>query len=90
MGLIDELNRLLRGPSLFDEQRFAQVKLTEETRGFIAQNPSGDNLIGLNRLLMEAAYLHETAKSRQRHISLKVKNACNLNRSTEIYANEPY
>src|SRR4030095_15568741 len=61
--LIDELNRLLEGSGLFDEQRFAQVRLTDETRRLIAQNPTRENLIRLNRLLLEEAYPHEIAKS---------------------------
>jgi UDP-N-acetylmuramyl pentapeptide phosphotransferase/UDP-N-acetylglucosamine-1-phosphate transferase len=61
--LIDELNGLLRGPSLYDEQRFAQVKLTDEAQKFIKLNPQGDNLIGLNRMLLEEAYPAELAKN---------------------------
>lgn len=63
--LIDELNgvRLLRGPSLYDEQRFAQVKLTDETQRFIKLNPQGDDLIRLNRVLLEEAYPTEIAKN---------------------------
>lgn len=55
-ALIDEFNRLLRGPSLFEEHRFAQVALTEETRTLIEQNPQNKEVIRLNRLLLEQSY----------------------------------
>lgn len=61
--LIDELNGLLSGPTLFDEQRFSQVKLTDEAKRFIALNPQGDDLIRLNRMLLEEAYPAEIAKN---------------------------
>ena len=61
--LIDELNGLLRGPSLYDEQRFAQVKLTDEAQKFIKLNPQGENLIRLNRVLLEEAYPAEIART---------------------------
>lgn len=61
--LVDELNGLLRGPSLYDEQRFAQVRLTDEAQKFIKLNPQGDNLIRLNRMLLEEAYPAEIAKN---------------------------
>src|SRR5437588_2827 len=61
--LIDELNGLLRGPSLYDEQRFAQVKLTDEAQKFIKLNPHGENLIRLNRVLLEEAYPAEIART---------------------------
>jgi UDP-N-acetylmuramyl pentapeptide phosphotransferase/UDP-N-acetylglucosamine-1-phosphate transferase len=61
--LMDGLNGLMTGHSLFDEQRFAQVKLTDETRKFLQLDPQGENLIHLNRMLLEEAYPSEIAKS---------------------------
>jgi UDP-N-acetylmuramyl pentapeptide phosphotransferase/UDP-N-acetylglucosamine-1-phosphate transferase len=61
--LVDEFNDLLRGPTLYDEQRFAQVRLSDETKRFIALNPKGDDLVRLNRILLEEAYPAEVAKS---------------------------
>ncbi|MDQ3818316.1 MAG: phospho-N-acetylmuramoyl-pentapeptide-transferase [Acidobacteriota bacterium] len=61
--LVDELNGLLRGPSLYDEQRFSQVRLSDEAKRFIALNPKGDDLIRLNRQLLEEAYPAEIPKS---------------------------
>ena len=64
-SLTDELNRILRGASLYEEQRFKSVKLTDETRKLVAQNPQGDGLIRLNRALLEDAYPQEIAKNQK-------------------------
>jgi phospho-N-acetylmuramoyl-pentapeptide-transferase len=61
--LIDELNGLLTGPSLYEPKRFEQVKLSDEAKKFIELNPQGDNLIRLNRVLLEEAYPAEIVKS---------------------------
>lgn len=63
-ALIDELNRLLEDSRLYDRQRFAHVELTGETRGLIAQDPHDEDLIRLNRLLLEEAYPYEIARAR--------------------------
>ena len=59
--IVNELNTLLSGPSLYDASRFAQVKLSAEILQLIQQNPDGADLIRLNRLLLEAAYPLELA-----------------------------
>ncbi len=61
--LSDALNALMTGHSLFDEQRFSQVKLADETRKLLALNPQGENIIRLNRELLEEAYPAEIVKS---------------------------
>ncbi len=48
---------------LYDPTRFAQVKISDYLQRFIAQNPLSDTRIRLNRLLLEAAYPDEIAKS---------------------------
>ncbi|PYJ01216.1 MAG: hypothetical protein DME25_18575, partial [Verrucomicrobia bacterium] len=48
---------------LFNPTRFAQVQLSNYLKKFIAQNPQSDTRIRLNRLLLEAAYPAELAKS---------------------------
>jgi UDP-N-acetylmuramyl pentapeptide phosphotransferase/UDP-N-acetylglucosamine-1-phosphate transferase len=64
-SLTDELNRVLREASIYDEQRFKSVKLSEETRKLLAQNPQGENLVRLNRSLLEEAYPDEIAKNQK-------------------------
>jgi tetratricopeptide (TPR) repeat protein len=62
-ALVGELNRLLEAGPIYDPSRFAQVKLPAYLQQFIAQNPQSDTRIRLNRLLLEAAYPDEIAKS---------------------------
>jgi len=61
--LVGDFNRLLEAGPIYDPSRFAQVKLSDYLQQFIAQNPQGDTRIRLNRLLLEAAYPDEIAKS---------------------------
>ena len=55
-ALVFDLNEILKGPSLFEEGRFARVPLMEETRELIARRPRGADLVRLNRLLIEDTY----------------------------------
>ena len=57
--LVNGLNSLLKRPSLFNEQYFAHIKISEETKNLIARGAQGDDLIHLNRLLLEEAFPHE-------------------------------
>lgn len=61
-AVVSELNQLLLGESLYEEQRFASIRLTEKTNWFVQQNLQGKELIRLNRLLVEAAFRDEIAK----------------------------
>ncbi len=62
--LITELNRLIQHSNLYDEQRFAQVKLSNETKRLISKmQQGGGNLPLLNRLLLDDAYPQEIASS---------------------------
>jgi len=58
-SLTMELNRIMQGPCLYNENRFSKVDLSSETRKFIRQNPRGINRERLNRLLLQEAYPHE-------------------------------
>jgi tetratricopeptide (TPR) repeat protein len=62
-ALATDLNQLLETDTIYDTSRFAQVKLSDYLQQFLAQNPQGDTRIRLNRLLLEAAYPDEIAKS---------------------------
>jgi SpoVK/Ycf46/Vps4 family AAA+-type ATPase len=62
-GLVDEMNKLIKSVHLFDKQLFSQVKLRGETKRLLEQNPEGEMLILLNRLLLEDAYPHEIVRS---------------------------
>ncbi|HEY0172191.1 MAG TPA: hypothetical protein VGB98_14295 [Pyrinomonadaceae bacterium] len=64
-ALVDELNRQLGGPLLYARQRFKGVELARDTliKALIKQNPLGEGLLRLNRLLLEDAYPDEIARS---------------------------
>jgi hypothetical protein len=57
--LNEGLNRILKGPSLFEPERFAGVRLSKESRLRLTQSLEGEELVRLNRRLMEDAYPHE-------------------------------
>ena len=59
MGLNESLDQDI---SIYDEQRFAHVTLTKETRKLMEQNPQFNDLRRLNWLLLAEAYPHEISK----------------------------
>ncbi len=59
--LINELNTVLSGPTLYDPKRFAQVNLTATTLAWTTQNLHGADLIRLNRWLLQETYAAELA-----------------------------
>jgi tetratricopeptide (TPR) repeat protein len=62
--LAQDLNRLLDGQRpLYQPERFKDVPLPASLADFIKENPRGDTRIRLNRLLLEAAYPKELARS---------------------------
>jgi hypothetical protein len=63
MALVQDLNVLLAGPSIFEARRFAEVPLRAETKQLLAAKPQGAELRRLNRLLLEDAYPLEVLRS---------------------------
>lgn len=61
-SLVSELNGILTS-ELYDAERFADVDLSPFTRRLLAQNPQGDELAHLNRLLLEEAFPTELLKN---------------------------
>ena len=64
-ALVEEFNRLLEGPSLFEPARFADVPLTEETRRTAAGPVATNELVRLNRRLIEQAFAPEVGRTRR-------------------------
>jgi H+/gluconate symporter-like permease len=54
--LAGEFNLVIRTKQVFAEQRFQGVRLREKTTRLKQLNPQGDNLVRLNRLLIEDAF----------------------------------
>ncbi|MEW6234682.1 MAG: ABC transporter permease [Candidatus Omnitrophota bacterium] len=55
-GLLIDMNRIVQGGLLYNQERFANVSLPASLQKKIAQNPQGKKLAHLNRLLLEEAY----------------------------------
>ncbi len=61
---MEELNNILRQSCIYEKRRFAGVKLEDQTRHLLGQKPQGDDLIRLNRMLLEDAYPLEISSNR--------------------------
>jgi hypothetical protein len=55
LALLADLNRVLRGRSIHTEPRFVGVTLHEDTRELLREQPQGEELVRLNRMLLEDA-----------------------------------
>jgi hypothetical protein len=62
-ALAKDLNEVISGPSIYDRARFGNIVLRPETAQLLQQNPRGQQLARLNKLLLEDAYPGELAKS---------------------------
>ena len=62
--LTEELNRILRGSSLYDPTRFKDVALSTNTTALLSESPQGKTLARLNRFLIEDAYPKDIVKSK--------------------------
>jgi orotate phosphoribosyltransferase len=63
-ALVEDLNMIIHGPSIYDARRFAGVTLRPKTKQLLAREPKGDALSRLNRLLLEDAYPLELSRNR--------------------------
>lgn len=54
--LLEELNEIIAGPMIYDEATFANVTLTRRIQNLIEMEPDGEQLVRLNRLLLETVY----------------------------------
>jgi hypothetical protein len=60
--VVNGLNAIIHGPPLYHEQSFKDVFLRPETKELIAQKPKGNDVIRLNRMLLEDAYPLEISR----------------------------
>ena len=61
--LARQISDLSKVSPLYDAERFKQVQISEYLQDFIKENPRSNTRVRLNRLLLEAAYPKEIAKS---------------------------
>jgi len=62
-ALVKDLNQIVAGPPIYDSARFTNVNPRPETAQLIRQNPGGQQLARLNKLLLEDAYPAQLAQS---------------------------
>lgn len=60
--LVEELNKVIDGPSLAKRPGFPSITLREDTQKLQAKNPTGPDRIRLNRLILEDAYPEELSR----------------------------
>jgi hypothetical protein len=57
--VVSELNTILKGDSLYDAEKFAGIKLSEQTKQLLEQKRKSRNFLALNRSLVEDAFPDE-------------------------------
>jgi RNA polymerase sigma factor (sigma-70 family) len=55
-ALLQDLNNIAHGPSIYDQERFEGIAFNPHARNFVLENPRGANLLRLNRMLLVGAY----------------------------------
>ena len=60
-ALVDALNVILQGASIYDPAVFVGVTLSPATQALLGQSPQGSALVRLNRMLLQDAYPNELA-----------------------------
>lgn len=86
-ALIDDLNKILKEQSLFKEVDFPMERLSEIEQKLIKENPQGEDLIRLNRLLLEDSYSQIVRRELNRHNYLeksKEQNVTSLGYGNDI------
>jgi hypothetical protein len=62
-ALVKDLNQTISGPSIYDQARFRNVALRPETEQLLHRAASAQDVVRLNKLLLEDACPGELAKS---------------------------
>ena len=62
-ALIKQMNALIAGPSIYNREVFHSVALRPGTKALLGQNPQGQILARLNKMLLEDAYPADLAQS---------------------------
>ncbi len=71
-ALAGDLNRVLTGSSIWQEQRFAGITLRPDTRALLEAGPQTGDTLPLNRRLIEDAYPLEISRRRGRSFETAV------------------
>ncbi|MEI7957580.1 MAG: SLBB domain-containing protein [Verrucomicrobiota bacterium] len=76
--LIEEFNKAVQKDLLYDDQRFAAITLSADAKRIKAQNPKGEDLIRLNRILLEDAYTRELRRNRPPEYQVFIVNVAEI------------
>ncbi len=63
--LVDEFNRILAGPLIYNSVLFSRVDLRADTRKLAESNPTDTEIAHANRLLLEDAFPHELSRKKR-------------------------
>lgn len=61
--LVDCLNEVLQGKSIYQEERFSGYALSDDIWALVSDKPRGEHLIRFNRLLLEEVYSSEITRT---------------------------
>lgn len=64
-ALIEDLNSIVQGATIYEVQRFSGVRLSSEASSWLAQKQEGTNQARLNRKLLQDAYPREISDKRR-------------------------
>lgn len=71
-SLIEKMNQMISSGNIFNKKLFININLSNKTKKLLTQHPREDNLIKLNRLLLEDAFPQEILKFQiSDHLRLK-------------------
>jgi len=58
-SFVEDLNKVIHGPCIYDEERFLGIEIKRRTQRLLKKNPSGKELVQLNKYLLVDAYEKE-------------------------------
>lgn len=62
-AIADDLNRIIKAGPLYNGERFAHVSLSQKALQGVQEQPTGPDLVRLNRLLLREAYPKEISRA---------------------------
>ncbi len=72
-SIVSDLNKVIEGPSLYDEKRFAGVDMPDDLSKVTGRKSTGAALVRLNAMLLEAAYPTELLRNFLRYPKIAVE-----------------
>lgn len=76
--LIEELNKIMQGVLLYEEKRYEGIRLSADSLRLKAQNPKAEDLIRLNRMLLEDFYVKELRRNRPPEYQVFIVNVAEI------------